>query len=74
MRYCLLFLLLSGCASVRMPTWYGQRVIILNGPYKDQVGRLIEDCSGFENYRIKLVYKKETPCIRIWNMIGLYYE
>ncbi len=61
-------LLLTGCAN--MPTNYGDIVTITDGPYRGMTGKLIGDCSGFENYRVKLLERDKTVCVRSWNMEG----
>jgi hypothetical protein len=68
----LLLMVVAGCATFRTPSWYGQHVLILNGQYKDEIGQLVEDCSGFEEYKVKLFKTNINTCIRIWNMRGLY--
>jgi hypothetical protein len=66
MRYIFVVLLLTGCSTVG-PTRYGQHVRIIDGPYKGEVGKLVGDCSWFENYRIKL-YNGRNVCVRIWHL------
>lgn len=56
---------LSGCAN--LPTYYGQYVQITDGPYKGRTGKLIGDCSWFENYKVRLNTGKDV-CIKSWNM------
>ncbi len=67
------FMFLTGCASIHgtaVPTGYGQYVKILKGTYEGNTGKLIGDCSGFENYMIELGSGRRT-CVKIWNMEAL---
>lgn len=57
---------LMGCAN--MPTAYGQIIEVTGGLYKGERGRLIGDCSGFENYKVDLYTKHGIICVRSWNM------
>ena len=50
-----------------MPTRYHQAVRITSGVYKGEIGRLIGDCSGFENYKVKL-FNNNIICIRVWDL------
>ena len=65
MRFIFLCFMISGCAN--MPTQYGDLVKIKAGLYTGYYGRLIGDCSGFENYMVLLDTNKKI-CIRSWNI------
>ena len=54
-----------GCAG--LPTYYGQAIVVTRGEYINQRGKLLGDCSGFENYKVKLTYYN-TVCIHSWDM------
>lgn len=60
---------LSGCASFihNKPTGYGQMVRITGGAYIGKTGKLIDDCSWFENYKIELDSGYRV-CVRIWDL------
>ena len=68
MRNIILVLLLSGCTTT-MPTKYGQDVYVSGEPYKGHHGKLIEDCSWFENYLVRLNGGKAV-CVRGWHLEG----
>jgi len=70
MKYLVLSLLLLTSCSTTTPNRYGEYVKVVKGTYKDQVGRLIGDCSGFENYMVELSLKR--VCISIWDLEKLY--
>lgn len=72
MRLLFFVVFLTGC-SVWMPTRYGEMVLIINGPYKNEVGRLVKDCPGFENYKVELNKTKERVCVKIWNLEKIYW-
>lgn len=55
----------TGCATA--PNGYGQLVHIIGGQYKGQRGRLIGDCSGFENYMV-LTFNNKKICARVWHL------
>lgn len=60
----LLLFLTMGCASGSLN--YFDRVRITSGQYKDETGILVEDCSGFENYKVRL--NRIDVCVHSWNM------
>lgn len=64
MKYIIFLFFLTGCAS--LPSSYYQYVKIVNGPYSGRYGQIVGDCSGFENYKVKLSNKH--VCVRIWNL------
>lgn len=59
------------CAT-NMPTGYNQIVRIKTGPYKDLTGVLIGDCSGIENYQVKIYSARALVCVRSWNMERIF--
>lgn len=63
-------IMMTSCSSFT-PTRYGQTVIVVQGEYKGEFGRLIKDCSGFEKYIVHLSRLNKEVCIHIWNLEGL---
>lgn len=59
---------LSIISCTTTPTKYGDTVEVINGPYNGERGYLIEDCSGFERYKIRLFFKNIYICEKIWNL------
>lgn len=59
-----IIIFISGCTN--MPTRYGDTVIIKSGIYKNHIGKLVGDCSGFENYKVRV--KERYICLRAWDM------
>lgn len=61
----LMLMLMTACAQY--PTRYYQNVRITDGPYRGELGRLIGDCSGIENYKVRLL-NNHIVCVRVWDM------